>query len=121
MTKIARPFEINEAFAAAFHSRDLAQLLALYEPDAALRPHHSPTTLQGREPLRQALEALTRVPGRMTSRNAFCTECGDIALLKAEWTIQADDASVIARGSSVEVARRQADGGWRYVIDRALE
>jgi len=99
MTKIARPFEINEAFAAAFNSRDLAQLLALYEPDAAL----------------------TRVPGRMTSRNAFCTECGDIALLKAEWTIQADDGSVIARGSSVEVARRQADGGWRYVIDRALE
>ncbi|WP_280813977.1 hypothetical protein [Variovorax sp. TBS-050B] len=47
--------------------------------------------------------------------------CGDIALLKAEWTIEDDAGAVRARGSSVEVARRQPDGGWRYVIDRALE
>jgi len=121
MAKIARPFEINEAFAAAFNSRDPAQLLALYEADAALRPHQSPATVQGREALREALAALTRVPGRMRSRNVFCTECGDIALLKAEWTIEDDAGAVRARGSSVEVARRQPDGGWRYVIDRALE
>ncbi len=121
MTKISRPSEINAVFAEAFNSRDIARLLSLYEPDAALRPHDSAETVQGRAPLRAALEQLIRAPGHMTSCNVFCTVCGDIALLRADWVIRDPAGATLAQGSSAEVARRQSDGGWLYVIDRALE
>lgn len=120
MTKIARPADINPAFAQAFNRRDVAALLSLYEPGAALHPHDAAHPLQGHAALRAAFEQLVLAPGHMVSRNASCTVCGDIALLSAEWTISDPPGTVLARGSSAEVARQQPDGSWLYVIDRAL-
>lgn len=117
---VTDPAAINPAFADAFNSRELARLLALYEPDAALHAHHAPRPTHGRAELEAALAALLQVPGRMQSRNAFCIVHGDIALLRADWRIEDDAGALLAEGSSAEVARRQADGGWRYVIDTAL-
>ena len=45
---------------------------------------------------------------------------GDTALLMADWRFQgttSDGRSVSASGTSIEVARRQSDGSWRYLID----
>jgi ketosteroid isomerase-like protein len=47
-------------------------------------------------------------------------QCGDLALTTGKWRLQgtgADGKPVDMTGQSVEVARRQADGSWRYVID----
>lgn len=119
MFKVWHPAEMNETFARAFNSRDAAHLLALYEENAALRTDESSTTHRGHAQIAAALSGLLAVPGRMVSRNRFCIECGDIALLRADWALHADDGRVVARGATAEVVRRQADGAWLYVIDHA--
>jgi ketosteroid isomerase-like protein len=46
---------------------------------------------------------------------------GDVALMSAGWSMSvgfgAGEAAAL-EGNSTEVARRQGDGGWLYVIDR---
>ena len=119
MFKVWNPAEMNEAFARAFNSRELAHLLALYEESAALRTDAGPATHRGHAQIAAALAGLLAVPGRMVSRNNFCIECGDIALLRADWALHADDGRVVAHGATAEVVRRQADGAWLYAIDHA--
>ena len=119
MFKVMHPAHMNETFAQAVNARDLDRLLTLYEDDAVLRTDASDTTWRGRAQLAQPLQALLAAPGRMVSRNAFCLAQGDIALLRADWAILADDGGVIAQGSTAEVLRRQADGRWLYLIDHA--
>ncbi len=50
----------------------------------------------------------------MTTR--YAVEQGDIALLSNAWTFEMDGAPV-ASSVTAEVARRQPDGSWRYIID----
>ncbi|MEQ6435880.1 nuclear transport factor 2 family protein [Comamonas sp. w2-DMI] len=119
MFKVLTPAAMNETFARAFNSRDLAHLLALYEPDAALRVDGSTDTWRGRTRIAEPLSRLLAVPGRMVSHNNFCIECAEIALLRADWTLYGDDGGLVANGSTAEVVRRQADGRWLYVIDHA--
>ena len=54
-------------------------------------------------------------PGRMTMRTRYVIESGDLALLSSEWTLTVGEESMSA--VTAEVARREPDGGWRYVID----
>ena len=47
-------------------------------------------------------------------------QVGELALLHNEWALEgtgADGQPVALAGRTSEVARRQADGSWRYVID----
>lgn len=119
MFKVWNPAEMNDTFARAFNRRELSHLLALYEEEAALRVDSGPATHRGRAQIAAVLAGLLAVPGRMVSRNNFCIECGDIALLRADWALYADDGAALARGATAEVVRRQADGTWLYVIDHA--
>lgn len=43
---------------------------------------------------------------------------GDMALLQANWSLSAPDGTLIAEGSSTEVAKKLEHGGWGYLIDR---
>jgi len=45
----------------------------------------------------------------------FVVVADDVALLSNDWTMEGDGWSAAA--TTAEVARRQADGSWRYVID----
>ncbi|MCG7392694.1 hypothetical protein MHY87_07235 [Microvirga sp. ACRRW] len=120
--KVTKPQQMNEAFARAFNRRSIANLLAFYEPYAT----HTVDTAEGGEQtsigladIERALQQLLQVPGVMTSNNNFCLESGDLALLRADWRITNHDGSLVASGSSAEIARRQSDGFWLYVIDHA--
>lgn len=120
MEKVTHPAAINEAFAGAFNRRSLEDLLALYETDARLRVDEGGATIAGRQQISEALRTLLALPGRMQARNVFCIEQDDIALLRADWVIADADGAIVAAGRSAEVARRQADGAWRYIIDHAM-
>ncbi len=111
--------QMNATFAAAFNSRRVVNLLSLYEPAAILRTVGTTTDLTGLDAIEQALTRLLQMPGRMSSHNHFCIVNGDLALLRADWQLSADDGTTIASGSSVELLRKQADGRWLYVIDHA--
>jgi ketosteroid isomerase-like protein len=111
---------MNAMFARAFNSRNMENLLALYEPDAVLRVDGGQKSLTGIAAIASELQHLLQAPGTMTSRNNFCIIHGDLALLRADWELVADDGSVVSSGNSAEIVRRQTDGTWRYVIDHAV-
>src|SRR3989441_12575510 len=55
---------------------------------------------------------------QLTTRRVVRVE--DTALLMADWRFHgtaADGSDVATSGTSIEVARRQPDGDWRYPID----
>lgn len=114
MFKVNTPALMNETFARAVNSRSLENVLSLFEADAALRI--GDTTLRGKRAISVEIEKLLGLPGTMVSRNNFCIEHGDVALLRADWTIT-HDGQMVARGSSAEIVRRQSDGAWLYVVD----
>jgi uncharacterized protein (TIGR02246 family) len=118
MFKVHAPAEMNATFARAFNGRNLDSLLSLYEPDAVLLVDGGGRELRGRAAIAEELRKLLMAPGTMTSVNNFCVEHGDIALLRADFVLK-DGATIIAKGSTAEIVRRQADGTWLYVIDHA--
>lgn len=119
MFRITTPSATNETFARAFNSRNLDNLLALYEPSAVHVGGPGATPETGITEIGKALSALLQIQGTMVSVNNFCIENGGIALLRADWKLSSADGAVIASGSTAEIVRRQADGSWLYVIDHA--
>ncbi|WP_275187824.1 nuclear transport factor 2 family protein [Bradyrhizobium sp. CSA112] len=117
---VTEPAQMNEAFAQAFNSRNIDNLLALYEMDAVLRVDGSERSLIGLDAIAGDLQRLLQAPGTLTSRNNFCVQHSDVALLRADWELRTQDGSIVASGSSAELVRRQSDGTWRYVIDHAV-
>lgn len=114
MTTGMTPQDVHRAFEAAFNRQDLEGLVALYTPDAVIaRPDGSLVT--GLDAVRQELSGVLGTNGRMAMRTRYVMEAGDLALLSSEWTLTAGDQTMSA--VSTEVARRQPDGGWLYVLD----
>ena len=119
MFKVKKPHAMNQTFARAFNSHDLNNLMALYEDNAILRID-SEKTFTGKAAIAAELGKLLQLPGEMYSHNNFCTEHGDIALLRADHAIVGADGTSILSGSSSEIVRRQPDGTWLYIIDHAM-
>lgn len=117
--KVYQPAEMNGAFAALRNAGNLAELLSLYEDDAQLLVDASGVSLSGKAAIAAELQKLIALPGTMVSNNTFCVEHGDLALLRADFTLTHGKNSVVYSGFTAEIIRRQADGSWRYVIDHA--
>lgn len=116
---VTDPRQMNEAFARTFNDRNIGRLLTFYESDAVLRVDGSDKDLIGTDAIAGELQQLLQMPGTMTSKNNFCVVQGDLALLRADWEIVDDTGTIVVSGSSAELARRQPDGRWLYVIDHA--
>jgi ketosteroid isomerase-like protein len=120
---VTRPEEMNGAFAEAVNSGDLERVLALYEPEAVLAPRPGERA-HGLAEIRAALHELLSLGGEIESRNVWCIQVGELALLRGEWRLRgtAPDGSPLELASpTAEVVRRQPDGSWLYVIDHAFE
>ncbi|MFI9404377.1 YybH family protein [Nocardia sp. NPDC052316] len=101
-----------------FNARDLTGLAGLYEPDSIVvpRPGH-PAAGQHRAAALAHLAGMG-LPMRAALRLAYTA--GDIALLLVDWSMQGtmpDGHEITLHGTATDVARRGADGRWRYVID----
>jgi ketosteroid isomerase-like protein len=119
---VMRPEEMNGAFAEAVNSGDVGRVLALYEREALLAPRPGQRA-SGLEEISAALEELLSLGGTMASRNVWCMQVGELALLQGEWHLSgtAPDGSPLELSSrTAEVVRRQPDGSWLYVIDHAF-
>lgn len=98
----------------AFNKGDVDALVDLYDPGACmLGPDGSEAV--GSESIRATWAGLVALGGRMTITTRYATEVGDISLLSNTWRFEAGD--LVLNASTAEVARRQSDGSWRYVID----
>jgi ketosteroid isomerase-like protein len=107
------PGDLHAAVETAFNTRDVDALVALYEPDAWLFGLAGP--VQGSEAIRAAWTMMLDMSAETRLVTQYVIEHGDIALLSNRWTSVVGEDEISA--TSAEVARRQSDGTWKYVID----
>jgi uncharacterized protein (TIGR02246 family) len=115
------PEQIHRLFEEAFNAGDLDGLMELYEPDAALIAQPG-SVAHGGEQARAALQGFLTLKGRITLDTKLVVTVGELAYLSNTWSLTGtgpDGNPVVLGAMTAEVARRQADGGWRYVIDNA--
>lgn len=113
------PGQLHDLFSAAINAKDREALLALYEPEGMA------VDLDGKEYTGAAalramfdglLASMTHITG--TTRKVF--RVGDLALTSASWQAEVvlpDGSTRQVSGTTAELARRQVDGTWRFVID----
>jgi len=113
------PEDLHCVFAERVNAGDLEGLLALYENGAAFVAPHE-TNASGSDAIRARLEDLLAIAPEITPISSRSVIAGDIALLSNSSRITigpGDGERAGLEGTSTEVARRQPDGSWRYVID----
>ncbi len=113
------PEDLSHLFAKRASARDLEGLLDLYEPEARF-VDPSGSDADGEDAIREQLAGLIALAPRISSADIRVVRAGDVALLSNRWRMSFgndDDGSAGMEGTSTEVARRQPDGSWRYVID----
>ena len=103
------PEDLERLFVERVNARDVEGLLALFEPESviAFAPRQ---VAHGRKEIRRFFENIVASGMRLTLGGQQPTvQAGDLALTS---TRLADG------GVTAEVARRQPDGTWRWVIDQ---
>jgi uncharacterized protein (TIGR02246 family) len=115
------PEQVHRVFEDTFNAGDIDGLLELYESDAALIAQPGSIVL-GSEQIRAALQGFLALNGRITLDTKLVVTVGDLAYLSNTWSLSGTgpDGNPVSLGATTaELARRQADGTWRYVIDNA--
>jgi len=111
--------DLDRRFEEALNAHDLDALMALYEPAAALMPAPGQTVV-GSAAIREALAGFVAANPTIRTAGRLVAQTGDLALLANDCTLEMtgpDGKLAKMSGHAVEVARRQADGGWLFVMD----
>ena len=113
------PEDVDRLFAEALNGGNLDALVALYEPQAVLRPMPD-QSVSGHAAIREALAGFLAARPRMSLSARVLGQTADIALVTAQWRLDMtgeDGKPAQMNGQSIEIVRRQSDGSWRFVID----
>jgi uncharacterized protein (TIGR02246 family) len=116
---VHQPQDLHHAFTQAFNVGDIDAIMSLYESEAVLVPEPG-QTVAGADAVRAALSGFLALKGTMTIETRRVVTAGDLALLHGHWTLKGtapDGSAINMTGRDTEVARRQPDGTWLYVID----
>ena len=115
MPTVARmePGDLHGLVQDVYNARDVDALVALYEPDARIFGPEGP--VQGHDAIRKFWEDSVALDATGEIVTQYALIQGDIALLSNRWTMQIGDDQVSA--TTAEVAHRQLDGSWLYMID----
>jgi uncharacterized protein (TIGR02246 family) len=112
------PEQVIDAFTAAVNSGDIERVLAVYERDARLAFPGKPYV--GHDAIRVNIQNLLSQKPTMRGKTKSVSQVGELALLRSEWSYTGTGAKgerIELSGESTELARRQPDGTWRYVVD----
>jgi ketosteroid isomerase-like protein len=120
------PEELGRLFAQRLNARDLDGLTRLYEQGATLASPDG-VNASGHDAIRQRLEEMLTWTLHIVPLDSRALVADDIALISHRWALAGPGAGGQGSGegransqtpvTSTEVARRQPDGSWRYVID----
>lgn len=116
------PEAIHREFEAAFNAGDLDALLALYEPQSALIPQPGVVAV-GLDQIGPALQGFLDLGGQITLDTREVVVVEELAYLTNRWSLtgtNTDGTPLEMGATTAEVARRQDDGSWLYVIDNAV-
>ncbi|OLF11972.1 hypothetical protein BLA60_08025 [Actinophytocola xinjiangensis] len=109
------PAQLHTLFTEAINGRDAEGLVALYEP-SGLAVHLDGSCRSGEAELRAMVEDMLATIEHIDGETRKVIVAGDIAITSATWRARLAGGGEGA-GTTAEVARRQADGTWRWVID----
>jgi uncharacterized protein (TIGR02246 family) len=116
------PEQIHGLFEQAFNAGDLEALMALYERDASLVPQPG-MVAEGTAAIRDSLRWFIDRGGQIALDTKLVLRVGDLAFLSNRWSLTGgtmpDGSAAELGATTAEVARRQPDGTWLYVIDNA--
>jgi ketosteroid isomerase-like protein len=106
--RAGQPEDLSRLIVERLNAGDVDGLVALYEPDAVLALSNGQVATGARE-IRQAYEHLVADrPAFAPGQQLPTLHAGDLALTSVR---------LAGGGVTVEVARRQPDGTWLWVID----
>ena len=105
-----------------FNSGKVSAMMTLYDPEAVLIAKDGRTVTDRTEIAAELERDLSLgLPLEAKARHVFVA--GDIAQIVVDWSIDGtgpDGKHVHVEGTASDVARRGADGRWRYLIDNRL-
>jgi uncharacterized protein (TIGR02246 family) len=106
------PADICRIFRQAMATGDLDSVLAIYDPEVVFL-NESGKAVKGKQQLRQELAPLVAAKADFAFDIKQIVESADIALMHTRWQVShPQPMSVYA----IEVARRQPDGTWCWLI-----
>ncbi len=114
------PEAVHAEWMQAFNAGDLAGMVALYEPNAAVVSEPGGEVVSGPAALEENLQGYLSQADQIDLQVQRCIRCGDLAILYSGWTMtgQTPDGSEVNRkGQTSDVVRRQDDGNWLLAID----
>jgi uncharacterized protein (TIGR02246 family) len=106
------PEEICNLFKRYMAEGDVESLLNLYDPNAVFL-NQAGETKQGRNEIRQELAPLAASKAAFDFTIRQVIRAGEIALMHTEWKVSSPQPM---SAYAIEVARRQPDGTWRWLI-----
>jgi uncharacterized protein (TIGR02246 family) len=106
--------DIHAAVEEGVNDRDLDRLVELYAEDARMVTMDG-SIAEGLDAIREQWAGLLAMEGSIMLQTRYAIEMGDLAVLSNSWTFRAGDEEMSA--TTAEVARREPDGTWLYVID----
>ncbi|MFF4410203.1 YybH family protein [Streptomyces sp. NPDC001404] len=113
------PLMIGERFNELWNAGELDELLALYEPDAAIVDENG-CVHRGTAALRAFFTELLTMKPTVRTLAVSAIVNGDLAQSSTHWQIETtapDGSATCTEGHASELFRKQSDGTWRVVID----
>lgn len=107
--------QVIEEFTKYFNAGDVDGLASVYEDGAVLLPEAGASVGDAAD-LRGVIRAYLDLKGTITITASKAFVKGDLALAHSRWRLEIPGEESM-EGTSAEVARRQPDGTWKYVID----
>jgi len=106
------PEEICSLFQQYMAQGDIDAVLSVYDPEAVFLNQSGEVRRAGEE-LRQELAPFAAMKAIFEFSIKLVIQSGDIALMHTQWKVSSPQPMSVY---AIEVARRQPDGTWRWLI-----